>query len=201
MGAMIAEMNHSASVDTQVPSALYVLGWCEHSPTPAAVVDRDCQLIWTNQAGDRLLSEGSHIRAFQGRVGCADGLQDPEFRTFVRNLTEPGVWACRGDDDHMLVRGDLTSPPGLPEAVGLSFFPAHPRAEYIWADFRKLFGLTVAEAALVRRLVDGDRVETLAETLGLSVETVRTHIRRSYAKLGVGSREELFSVVSPFRIR
>jgi DNA-binding CsgD family transcriptional regulator len=30
---------------------------------------------------------------------------------------------------------------------------------------------------------------------------VRTHVRRIYTKLGVNNREQLFSRISPFRIR
>jgi len=184
-----------------LPSAAYVLGWCEFSTTPAAVVTRDQGILWANNAGRDLISSGLYFRKVRGRISCVDSRQEPDLKAFVRDLAEPRVWAYRGNEDHILVRGDLTVPAGLVPAVGLSFFVATPAAEYLWADLSKIFGLTAAEASIIKRLVHGERVDNLAEALELSVETVRTHIRRSYVKLGVGSREELFSAVSPFRIR
>lgn len=159
-------------------------------------------MIWANNVGGEFLATGAFLRISKGRLTCGDAAQDPDLRAFVRNLDRASaVWVCRGDNEHLLVRGDLTAPAGLPEAVGLSFFPAHPKAQYLWGDFSKIFGLTAAEGAVLRRLIDGDRVEAIASNMGVSVETTRTHIRRSYNKLGVGSREELFSAISPFRVR
>ncbi|GAD59584.1 hypothetical protein MBEBAB_1834 [Brevundimonas abyssalis TAR-001] len=40
----------------------------------------------------------------------------------------------------------------------------------------------------------------MAEALNLSIETVRTHIRRVYHKLGISSREELFAMIASYRI-
>jgi DNA-binding CsgD family transcriptional regulator len=49
--------------------------------------------------------------------------------------------------------------------------------------------------------MDGAGADAIARDVGVGIETVRTHIRRIYNKLGIGSREELFARLSPFRLR
>jgi DNA-binding CsgD family transcriptional regulator len=44
-------------------------------------------------------------------------------------------------------------------------------------------------------MVRGQSVTEIAEQLHKSVLTVRTHVKRAYGKLGVGSKEQLFATV------
>jgi DNA-binding CsgD family transcriptional regulator len=60
---------------------------------------------------------------------------------------------------------------------------------------RSLFGLTPAEAATVGLLANGQSAEEIAACNRIGIETVRTHIKRSMAKLGVGRQAELVAVV------
>jgi DNA-binding CsgD family transcriptional regulator len=46
----------------------------------------------------------------------------------------------------------------------------------------------------------GRTAEEASHELGVSLETVRTHIKRAYAKLGVCSREGFFHRLTPFVI-
>lgn len=54
-----------------------------------------------------------------------------------------------------------------------------------------LFDLTPAEARVARLLTEGMTTEQAAARLGLSRETVRTHIKAALAKLGVGRQADL----------
>lgn len=58
-----------------------------------------------------------------------------------------------------------------------------------------LFGLTSAETALCRRLMQGDTVETHAAAMGLSAWTVRTHLRNVFGKTGTGRQAELVALL------
>jgi DNA-directed RNA polymerase specialized sigma24 family protein len=49
--------------------------------------------------------------------------------------------------------------------------------------------------------VAGKTAQDAAREQGTSVDTVRTHIRRLYAKLDVNSREGLFTRLRPFLIQ
>jgi DNA-binding NarL/FixJ family response regulator len=51
--------------------------------------------------------------------------------------------------------------------------------------------LTAREAEVLELLQDGHTNSEIAEALAIGIETVRTHARSIYRKLGVPSRQEL----------
>lgn len=54
--------------------------------------------------------------------------------------------------------------------------------------------LTQREADILQLILQGKKTPNIADTLGLSVNTVKTHRRHLYQKLGCSSSEELFSL-------
>jgi DNA-binding CsgD family transcriptional regulator len=58
-----------------------------------------------------------------------------------------------------------------------------------------LLGLSVRETQVARLAVRGLTEVAIAHALTISKWTVRTHVRRSYRKLGVSSRVELAALV------
>lgn len=62
-------------------------------------------------------------------------------------------------------------------------------------DLARLYGLTPTEEQITRRMVQGRSVTEIADEFKKSVLTVRTHIKRIYVKLNVGTKEQLFSAV------
>jgi DNA-binding CsgD family transcriptional regulator len=56
---------------------------------------------------------------------------------------------------------------------------------------RQLHGLTYAEAEIMGRLTVGARLAEIAEQLGISVETVRTHLKAIFTKTGTSRQAEL----------
>lgn len=72
---------------------------------------------------------------------------------------------------------------------------ALPRSDIIAA----LFDLTPAEATVARTIAQGKPPADVAATLGLSVETVRTHLKRVFAKTGVNRQSELVALLSRFQ--
>lgn len=58
------------------------------------------------------------------------------------------------------------------------------------------FGLTAAEAKIALALASGASVPEAAATLGLSTNTVKTHLRKVFAKTGTSRQAELARVLS-----
>jgi DNA-binding NarL/FixJ family response regulator len=52
------------------------------------------------------------------------------------------------------------------------------------------YGLSEKEKAVLRSLVEGNSYKMVAADLGISIDTVRTHIRNIYEKLQVNSKSE-----------
>jgi DNA-binding CsgD family transcriptional regulator len=60
---------------------------------------------------------------------------------------------------------------------------------------QRTHGLTRAEARVVSRLAVGLDLPTIAAELGVGVETVRSHLKRAYAKTGTSRQAELVRLV------
>ena len=59
------------------------------------------------------------------------------------------------------------------------------------AETSALALLSPRECEIVRLLLDGERVPTIAQKLVLSQSTVRDHLAASFKKLGLHSQQEL----------
>jgi DNA-binding CsgD family transcriptional regulator len=179
----------------------YLSTWGAQYPIPSMILAEDMSLLWSNSAADEILAAGKDFQLANGAVVCVDKAQGQEFRGFLATVGQtPGAWICCQDDTaSQLVRAEAVAPEGLPPAVALMIYPIDSVQRYLWGDFHKVFGLTRAETTVVKRIVGGEAADAIAEDLSITVETVRTHVRRIYAKLGVNNREQLFSKVSAFR--
>ena len=56
-------------------------------------------------------------------------------------------------------------------------------------------GLSPRESEIVERIAAGQHTQQVAKQLYIEVHTVRSHLRNSFAKLGISSRQELLSRV------
>lgn len=57
------------------------------------------------------------------------------------------------------------------------------------------YGLTEAEMRILDQVARGRSARYIAEDLGISFNTVRTHIRHIYEKLSIHSKQELIDLV------
>ena len=67
--------------------------------------------------------------------------------------------------------------------------PANP-IEPVLEQLVSFYGLTNAQATLASKLYKTDSIRHAAQELGISVNTVRTHLRKIYPKVGVRSHAE-----------
>jgi DNA-binding NarL/FixJ family response regulator len=65
--------------------------------------------------------------------------------------------------------------------------------EYFNPSQKNNEGLTSREKQIVQGLVDGLSYKLIADRLSISIDTVRSHIKKIYTKLQVNSRTELIS--------
>ena len=169
------------------------------------LVAPDLTLRDMNPAASALAETDGEVQIISGHFGFVDKARTSELRDFIAaGDTGAAGWSYRradGDVAVVLVEWlEAVEAGGEDRLVALTFCPAPLERRYVWADFAPYFDLTRSEAAIVRRLIGGQTPTEVAEALGLSIETVRTHIRRTYNKLDISSREQLFSLVAPFRI-
>lgn len=187
---------------TKDVTCVYFSAWAEAFRIPTLIVTMDMRIVWSNSSADTMLEAGDCFALHKGYLACPDKDQEEPFRAFIAGLSsEPTAWIHRlPEQQFRLVRAERVAPAGQPPGVTLMVYPTDARSRYVWGDISRAFGLTRAEATIVRKIIDGDGAAAVAEDLSVSLETVRTHIRRVYNKLGINSREQLFSTMSGFRI-
>ncbi|MBX9460127.1 MAG: helix-turn-helix transcriptional regulator [Brevundimonas sp.] len=180
----------------------YFSQWAEQFAIPSAIVGGDLQLLWSNPAADSLFAAGKDFHLINGFVGCSDKVQGQAFRVFLSLLgDDPAAWVyCRDEAPQRMVRAEAVRPANLPAGVALMIYPIGGAGQYLWSDFDKVFGLTRAETVVVKRIMSGEAADAIAVELSVALDTVRTHVRRVYTKLGVSNREQLFSKINAFRI-
>jgi DNA-binding CsgD family transcriptional regulator len=66
--------------------------------------------------------------------------------------------------------------------------------------FQALYGLTKAEARIAHALLDADRLADVAENLGVTLSTVRTHLQRAFEKTDTRRQSELVRLLLAHRL-
>lgn len=117
----------------------------------------------------------------------------------VRDLMEPEPSAlsdAMGDpatEEFLAARGDAAGEAGKDVASALGGYQAS--LQRLCAVVGVDYALSSREVDVLELLVVGKDAKSIADELFISFNTVRSHIRRIYVKLGVHSRQELLAVV------
>ncbi len=181
-----------------VPDVEVFQDWLETEGGARLVVERSGRIIWSNARARRLLSEGSCLTMTAGQLVAAHRARHAELRTFLDNLNG-------GPEVAVLTSGEETKPPVViigcalrvdsGDYLGLRIRQVSDAPRLLVADLTPAYRLTGSERQVVRRLVEGETAEAISKANGQSIDTVRTHIRNIYNKIGVSSREALFARV------
>ena len=180
------------------PAELAIL-CIESWPQAALFLDAaEPTVFWMNSAAEICLRERGATLAGR-RIQLAQRERQKAFEDFLaRSTSEASSWVLNlsGEEQALVFRCRVIGDTGF-RALTI-FHPENPPTSL--PDVGALFGLTPSETRILEGIVDGRRADDLAESLGVSIETVRTHIRRFYNKLGVNSREQMIAKVSAYRV-
>jgi DNA-binding CsgD family transcriptional regulator/PAS domain-containing protein len=93
--------------------------------------------------------------------------------------------------------GDAWSDSGLDEAMVMMIIVDPTREVRPHSDLLRLaFNLTRAEAMVASLTLEGRGLKAVADQLGLSIATVRTHLQHVFEKTGTGRQAELVNVLA-----
>ncbi len=180
-------------------------------PIGVIVVDARGRPRFMNLAAKEILGQDDGIAVACGRLRAASDQETPELRRLI------GEAARAGDGEKLGEHGAMTLSrlsPGTPLSVLVmpllgdghgaadggataAVFVSDPERQ---PELRQdalvgLYGLTAAEARLVEALARGRSLDHVADGLGITRETVRTHLRRIYSKTDTHRQAELVSLV------
>jgi PAS domain S-box-containing protein len=160
-------------------------------PMPAYILDRNGVVRWLNMAAVREFGDMRGKRISQ--------IVEPEYTTKARQefaakilgtvqATE-GTVAVRTADGRR-VEVDISSTQLLQQGSIVGVFGlADPTGEPARVEMNSVH-LTPRQLDVLRYIASGYSTENIAKTLGISIETVRNHVRGLMGRLGVHTRLE-----------
>jgi DNA-binding CsgD family transcriptional regulator len=173
------------------------------------VLDRDGRLRHANRAGERLLCSGGGLALTGGRLTASHPADGQRLLALIAAASGPA--GARGGGSLAVRRGEGRAPlsvavaPASPERVspfspvgGVVVCVIDPETAVALpeARLRQLFGLTQAQARVALALFEGQSLRDAAETLGLSIFTVRAHLAHIFDKTGVSRQGELVALLT-----
>lgn len=180
-----------------------LLAWADLEGRPRAILGDGRRFLWGNNACLDALNDSRDVCLSSDSLQVTDPAQMETFdKVLKRTGPKVSAWSYRrlDGDGCVLFRLWRISGPQSPPAIGVVFHGTGSDFVPRWADFAEPFELTPTEARTVQQLLDGDPITDIAVRLGLSVLTLRTHVRNAYAKIGVGTREGLFRALAAYRL-
>jgi DNA-binding CsgD family transcriptional regulator len=180
--------------------------------TGVILVDEIGRFHCVNQAADDILSAEDGLRLL-GNVLTARDLKASRQLTELVATTAAGgaggtvvVPRSTGQDPLFIlavplrgmIRESLIGPGPRPMRQTVALFIKDPARDYLGSDsiLTPLFELTPAEVRVALALGRGEGVRRVASRLHLSENTVKTHAKHIYEKIGVGNQAELVHKLS-----
>ena len=208
--ALLPHLQRAARLQARVArlqqDALLLATTLERLSLGVLALAADLEVVFANAVAEQVLGGGDGLRLADGRLS----LREPALQRRLRAAVEA---AAAGEADgaavHFFVGRPSGAPPltlclepvgtgrlageRLPGAVAALFVtdPARPAALPSPELLAERFGLTASEAAVARLAAMGRGMPFVADALGLSLNTVRTHLKAVYGKTAVNHQAGL----------
>ena len=168
--------------------------WVDGERRARLIVTRDLDVMWMNEAARALRDEGEAFAVSDGRLTP----RSPIIASLVLGARseEAGCAVVPGEGGRHWVAWtrEVCAPPNV--LVGLTMQRA--RSEIRFQALIENHLLTPSEGRIIEMLLGGAETGRIAQALDISIETLRTHLKHAYQKLGVRSRGELFAEALSF---
>jgi DNA-binding CsgD family transcriptional regulator len=149
-----------------------------------------CVLRFRNVAADRALREAlagvEAGAATLGGKGTSIALKAPSGESYVAHVLP--LSAAAAEDD-------LEAPGGK---VAVFVSATHPDLTPALDTLARTYGLTAAESRVARALAEVGSTPMIAQALGVTVATVRTHLRSLFEKTGARRQVEIVRLLQGF---
>lgn len=178
-------------------------------------VDATNRLLRANESGHALLADRAVLCVHEGRLAASDAganrlLQDALAATSEggRSPGKLGVsLPLRASDNRHCVAHILPLTAGARRRAGYAatavVFVHRAELETPAAPelIARLYGLTPSELRVLLAVFEARGVADIAELLGISIGTAKTHLRRLFAKTGTKRQADLVKLVAAFAAR
>jgi DNA-binding CsgD family transcriptional regulator len=173
------------------------LGDFDHRPK--LVVDYDQVVLWSCDDAQKILVDPMPLRLHRGKLLVDDEDSRTEFAEFLHNVGPSVV--------RKLIRGKVKNhwavvrawrPAGWEGAVCLLCTPSLPLRDISESGLARELRLTNAEARVLKEFSELNSPKQIARELGVSLSTVRSHLKTIHAKASVSSSAQLLRLTHTF---
>lgn len=177
-----------------------------HSPTGIITLNALGRALFVNEEAERIFRQADGVTLTEGRVVVEDVRCRKLYESAVGRLIaagpEPELPFCllhvprpSGQPPYQLCvvsrTGAAPTPPAPRPAVFVYLRDLVPARAPQPVQLNALYGLTSAEASLCQLLYQGTPLQDAARSLGITLNTAKTHRRHAYWKIGVSSQAQL----------
>ena len=174
--------------------------WLWRDGRPRAAIGRDRSILWCNPAARRLLVAPSPLVVRNNHLCLAKGVEAAGVEAFLAGLdaATARLYVMDPEPDRGVL---LTAWADTIDGHQIAFIEFALRELPFDAEqsgMARAFRLTKAECRVVDALAVMESPSQIAARLGLSVHTIRTHVRRIYAKLAVRSQMQFMRLTMAY---
>ncbi len=180
-------------------------GTVEHATCPLIEVDGDARVLWMNRQAELRIRDHPGLIVAAGRLRARRRDRDAALRAAVG-------WAFDELKTHVPPRLAASQARAVPLGEDAAAVPLYcwvvledARALVSFDDTLRverrielagaIYCLSPAQVRLARLIVDGHELVAASERLGVSVNTVKTHLQRMFDRTGVRSQAALVGVL------
>ena len=160
---------------------------------------RDGRIAFANQVAEAVMAARAGLEFHDGHLRPVGGAQD-QFQAALRSASntaspKPGWVRLHGRQQTLTVMPGPRRPLSR-EGLVIAFLRVSANAVAPAQALRSIFGLTLRESEIACMVAEGQPPKKVASILGLSTETVRSHLKSVFAKTGVRRQSELGRVLA-----
>ncbi|WP_112663560.1 response regulator [Microvirga flavescens] len=173
------------------------------------ILDREGNVRLTNKEADRMLAEDDGLSLHQGKLKGSvpkqsSKLQESIARAFEEELLDEIISFPRlsgGRPYLALVPGQRFSPDEEPDAVVVLLIDTEQRTKVSGETLVRLYNLTPSETRVALMLIDGKRLDQIAEELEVAQTTVVFHLKNLFRKTETNRQADLIRVLLSVPLR
>lgn len=167
--------------------------WLDEENPARMIISADLMVQWMSRRTKQFVEQGGIPVSFGHLIPPTSAVA--KFLVLAEvNISTCTTYLDRQQRRWVVWARKLTSGPG--GLTGLSF---HPPTQWLcFSALAEAHTLTPMEARVVELILNGHDTGRIAQRLQISKETLKTHLKHAYSKLGVTSRGDLFSHAAGF---
>ncbi|MXP41119.1 hypothetical protein GRI75_05595 [Altererythrobacter soli] len=180
--------------------AMFGRSLVERDARPRVIADAGARLLWSSPSADRLLRQPFPVHIRKGRLCFEDGQATQDGKAFLASLEPEGgrlLFTNPMEDCWVLMSGWAQQEDNR-RLLFLTFALSQPARDTRPSGLASYFGLTKAEATVLDQFARLRSPAEIARELQITINTVRSHLKRIHAKMAVTSSVRLLQIVRAF---